>query len=421
MKGAEMNKKRLWLLTVLVLAALMVGGCGPKVPEETATPEELVTEEVPTEEATAEPTPTEEKTVDDPNTPWIEMSPEEMGCKYGEGGKCRVVLSNAFIGNDWRIQMQNTALAAAKYEPFASTFDFEILNTEYSPEAQNAALDNLLIEGVDVVLLDAYGPSAHNDWIERAVDQGVVVVSFDIVSDSPLDYKVEDDFYIASKYAGIWFAKELGCQGKIVVDLGLQAVSVAEDIARGGRDGFVEACGEGALEEVGEFYGEFAEGPMEPAISSFLATEPRLDGVYTQGYCTTVVSAYEAAGRFESDDPVLFCQGYNSNFVLLSKDKMRGVITAGSPAISTWAMQMAYQLLTGEEIERHQLYVLGVYGTNTEHDIGIPYDLIEEGVNAFPDLPGGFSSVVNVTNSPPNPPIWVQITMEDLEAVGQEF
>jgi ribose transport system substrate-binding protein len=111
------------------------------------------------------------------------MTPEEMGCKYGEGGKCRVVLSNSFIGNDWRIQMQNTAKAAAKYEPFASTFDFEILNTEYSPEAQNAALDNLLLEGVDAVLLDAYGPAAHNDWIERAVDAGVKVVSFDIVSD----------------------------------------------------------------------------------------------------------------------------------------------------------------------------------------------------------------------------------------------
>jgi ribose transport system substrate-binding protein len=344
-----------------------------------------------------------------------------MGCKHGKDGKCRVVLSNSFIGNDWRIQMQNTAKAAAKYEPFAGTFDFSILNTDYSPEAQNAALDNLLVEGVDVVLLDAYGPAAHNDWIERAVKQGVVVVSFDIVTDSELDYKVDWDFYTASKYAGLWFAKELNCSGKYVMDEGLPATAIADLIAKGGRDAIAEVCPKGGLEEVGKFYGKFAEGPMEPAVSSFLATEPKLDGVYTQGYCTTVVSAYEAAGRLESDNPVLYCQGYNSNFVLLAKGKARGVITAGSPAISIMTMQTAYQLLTKQETPRIQKYVLGVYATSTTHDIGIPYELVKMDVNAFPDLPGGFSSVMNITNSPPNPKIWVQITLDDLKAAGQSF
>jgi ribose transport system substrate-binding protein len=209
------------------------------------------------------------------------MTPQEMGCTHGENGKCRVVLSNSFIGNDWRIQMQNTALAASKKEPFASTFDFEILNTEYSPEAQNASLDNLLVEGVDVVLLDAYGPAAHNDWIERAVDAGVKVVSFDIVTDSELDYKVESQFPQASKSAGMWFAKEMGCTGKYIMDLGLPATQIAEQIAEGGREGIAEACPDGDMEEVGTFYGEFAEGPMEPAVSSFLATEPKIDGVFT--------------------------------------------------------------------------------------------------------------------------------------------
>lgn len=45
------------------------------------------------------------------------MTPKERGCKYGKDGKCRVVLSNSFFGNDWRSQMQNTAKSAATYEP----------------------------------------------------------------------------------------------------------------------------------------------------------------------------------------------------------------------------------------------------------------------------------------------------------------
>jgi ribose transport system substrate-binding protein len=404
------QKRILLLMSVVTLAALLTAGCVMVTPSPAPPQAAAPTEAAP---ATA-------KTVDNPNTPWVEMTPQEMGCKHGKDGKCRVVLSNSFIGNDWRIQMQNTAKAAAKYEPFASTFDFEILNTEYSPEAQNAALDNLLVEGVDVVLLDTYGPAAHNDWIERATKDGVVVVSFDIVSDSDLDYKVESQFSDASYAAGLWFAKELGCEGKYVMDLGLPATQIAEQIAEGGRKAFRDACGENSkLEEVGTFYGEFAEGPMEPAISSFLATEPKLDGVYTQGYCTTVISAYESAGRLASDNPVLFCQGYNSNFVLLAEGKARGVITMNSPATSIHAMQVAYRVLTEKDVPHYNPYYLGIYATDTKPDIGVPYGLIEMGVNAFPDMPGGFSPVINITNSPPNDPIWVQITMDDLKAVGQ--
>jgi ribose transport system substrate-binding protein len=347
---------------------------------------------------------------------WIQKTPQEMGCKYGANGKCKVVLSNSFIGNDWRIQMQNTAKAAAQYEPFKSTFDFSILNTEYSAEAQNAALDNLLVQGVDIVLLDAYSPSAHNDWIKRATDKGVTVVSFDIVTDSPLDYKVESDFPQAARVAGRWFAKALNCKGKIAMDLGLQATQIAEQIANGGRQGFKDACGDNnQIEEVATFYGQFAEGPMEPAISSILATQPKLDGVFTQGYCTTVISAYESAGRLDTDKPVLYCQGYNSNFVLLAQGKAKGVISANSPATSIHAMQLAYELRSGEKVQKYNPYELGTYATDTSIDVGVPYEKIELGKNAFTDMPGGFSPAYNITNSPPNPKIWVQITLDDLK------
>jgi hypothetical protein len=82
-------------------------------------------------------------------------------------------------------------------------------------------------------------------------------------------------------------------------------------------------------------------------------------------------------------------------------------------------MQVAYQLLSGDKVERYNPYYLGVYATNTEHEIDVPYAGIKTGENAFPDLPGGMTPVVNITNSPPNVPIWVQITLEDLQNVGK--
>src|SRR5690349_20087241 len=48
----------------------------------------------------------------------------------GTNGKYRVALVNSFIGNDWRVQMQNSAVAVSKHEPFNTEWEFSVLNTD---------------------------------------------------------------------------------------------------------------------------------------------------------------------------------------------------------------------------------------------------------------------------------------------------
>src|SRR5215213_4790918 len=68
--------------------------------------------------------------------------------------KVKVFLSNNYMGNDWRVQMVNTAEAVAKKEPFASRFDFKVINVENSPEAQSASIDNMIDQGAKAILID---------------------------------------------------------------------------------------------------------------------------------------------------------------------------------------------------------------------------------------------------------------------------
>ena len=97
----------------------------------------------------------------------------DLDCEgNGEDGKCRVVLVNSFLGNDYRIQMQRAAEAASKYEPYTDIIDFEILNTENTPEAQRAGVENLLAEGVDAILLNAVDNTSMNDLVEKACEHG---------------------------------------------------------------------------------------------------------------------------------------------------------------------------------------------------------------------------------------------------------
>ena len=326
---------------------------------------------------------------------------------HGADGKCKVVLVNSYLGNDYRIQMQKSADSASKHEPFASEWEFSILNTENTPEAQNAGLENLLAQGVDAILLNAVSDTSASEVVQKACDQGVLVVTFDITdkAGAACEYRIDFSFKEWATDAGKWMAMAMGGEGNVIMDKGLQGVSIAQDIYDGGLEGMRSVGGDN-IKVVGEYFGEFAEGVQEPLISALLATNPEVDAVFTQGYCTTVFSAFKAAGR---TPPVVYCQGYNSNALALAEEGNKGFITAGSFAGSIGAMETAYDVFHGKPRDKEQGWGVQYMATDTSFDIGKPYDLIEIGKNAFPDLPLGFG--VNYNWSGPT-----QITIE--EATG---
>lgn len=103
------------------------------------------------------------------------------GSTAAAGGKYKIALSNAFMGNDWRQIMIKCAEVAATKEPYASKLDLTIINSENSAEAQSAAIDAMVEQGYNAILVDASSSSALLPSIKRAQDAGIVVVSFDSV------------------------------------------------------------------------------------------------------------------------------------------------------------------------------------------------------------------------------------------------
>lgn len=322
--------------------------------------------------------------------------------------KVKVFLSNSFVGNDWRVEMENVAMAVSKKEPFASRFDFKIVNVENTPEAQASSIDNMVQQGAKVILVDASSPTALNAAIGRACDAGVIVISFDQVVTADCAYKIDSDFSKASVWGGLWLAKKMNGKGNVVFDRGLPGAPISKVLEDGGKSSFAKYPD---IKIVCEFDGQYAEGPTEQGITGCLAANPQVDAIYTQGYCTSAVRALKAANR-----PMvpMYCQAYNGNYTaLITEPGISGIVTANPPGLSALAMQTALDLLDGKKMDNRQIRIdPPVYVTDTSIDIGTKVIKIEKGVVAFPDLPPGLTF--------PALPPGLNVTVSTDEAQGKE-
>jgi len=218
--------------------------------------------------------------------------PSAQAAPNNQQAKVKVFLSNSFVGNDWRVEMENVAAAVARKAPYSDRFDFKIINVENTPETQAASIDNMVQQGAKVILVDASSPTALNAAINRACQAGVIVISFDQVVTADCAYKIDSDFSKASVWGGLWLAKKINGKGNVIFDRGLPGAPISKVLEDGGKSSFAKypdikiAC---------EFDGQYAEGPTEQGVTSCLAANPQVDAVYTQGYCTSVVRALKAA------------------------------------------------------------------------------------------------------------------------------
>src|ERR1700749_891295 len=79
-----------------------------------------------------------------------------------EAKKFKIALSNSYIGNKWRIEMENVFKAALDMEPFKSEVDGTWFNSGNDVSKQSQQLSNLIAERVDAILINAASPTGLN-------------------------------------------------------------------------------------------------------------------------------------------------------------------------------------------------------------------------------------------------------------------
>lgn len=84
----------------------------------------------------------------------VDTSEDMTSLVKKEGKKYKIALSNSYMGNDWRQQMERIVEYTAEQEPYKSRCELKIVNCENSPEDQAASIDALVKEGYDAILVD---------------------------------------------------------------------------------------------------------------------------------------------------------------------------------------------------------------------------------------------------------------------------
>ncbi len=311
----------------------------------------------------------------------------------GADGKWKIALSNSFVGNDWRQEMQKIAQYVADSDVWKDRVDFTIVNCENTPEDQSASIDALIMEGYDAILIDASSPTALNNACQRALDAGIVVISFDQIVNMPGVVAYGCPFGDTAEESAKYLVEAMGGKGNLVVDRGLAGASGSIPLYDRAMEVFNQYPD---IKVVHEYDSNFAEGDTLTGMQAAIAANPVIDGVYTQAYAAPVVQALK-----EADRPMvpIVAWSYNSSFEALEENGCDGAIIHNGPGIGADAMAMAVNVLegteeypTGEQMDSP--WMLYVMDTATAEAAGVtaPFEQIEEGVNWWPELAPGMQN-----------------------------
>jgi ribose transport system substrate-binding protein len=304
----------------------------------------------------------------------------------------RFVLSNNFLGNDWRPQMERLATLTANLPPFKGQVTLTIQNAQNTTQAQIQSLNAVIATHPDAILLDAGSATALNPTVARACAAGIKVVSFDQPVTAPCAWKMTQNHSFGNILAGEWMGQILHGKGSVFVDRGLPGAPISKII----HDGFLKGLHmqAPAVKDVGEYDGGYAQGPEQQGISALLVGHPNVNGVMTQGYCKPVFNAFKNAGK-----PAVpaTCYGYNGELVACARGHSCAIVT-GSPVVVQLALELALKAVQGKPTpSKNQTLPVPwrLYVTNKAQfhpmTAGATIIQIKLGQNCYPNLPPGLA------------------------------
>ena len=314
-----------------------------------------------------------------------------------------IALSNSYIGNVWRTQMIKMAKAYAESPDIAPLIsEFQVNTADRDDAAQIAAIENMISNGAQALVILAHTPTALVQTVQQARADGIVVVSFDttVQADPPdpsldLGVTVNEDQVEMGRTLAQWLVDQIGGEGKVLMVNGVQGTGVDQERRQGASEVWNANPGISIVEVVGDW----DPGKAQTVTATALAANPDFAGVWCQGGTDGVVRAFIDAGV-----PLVPVAGEAENGfrkqMLEMKDQFQGLSIGQTPGLVAVSMRAALSLLMGEPVP-------------TAVSVPLPMATTDElvpGVNVFPDAPDNFFTATSI------PACGVNLTFEEVDA-----
>lgn len=213
----------------------------------------------------------------------------------GATHKFTVYLSNNYMGNEWRPQMENVAKVIASKPQYRDKVNLQIRNSQATPAAQIQSLQTIIRQKPDAIMIDAASPTALNPTIQQACSAGITVYSFDQTVTAPCAYKLPENYNAEAKDMANWMGTELHGHGNILMDTGLPGIAISTTFVKVWKQ--VLAQKYPGIKVVGTFSSQYAPGPELQGVSQDLAQTSDIAGILSGGYCSSDIKALQRAGR----------------------------------------------------------------------------------------------------------------------------
>lgn len=305
------------------------------------------------------------------------------------GGRLRIALANSYIGNSWRIEMENQWKAALQMEPYASQVDGPIYNSNNNLRDQSQQLSNLVSLGVDAICINAASPTALNAIIEQAAKRGILVVSFDNTVTARSALKVNTDQFAFGRLLAQHLVQLIGGRGNVIMVTGVPGTTVDALRNAGAESVWRSTSG---VKVVNRFTGMWDSSVARKNTAAVISSLPKIDGIWAQGGTDGVLGAFRAAGR-----PLPPTCGESENGFrkylagMPGYPKVRGLSIGQPPYLAVVALEVARRVLRGEYPRRD---VTIAFPTVTDATV-------RPGVTVFDDVEDGFFTGITDTNPRP--------------------
>jgi ribose transport system substrate-binding protein len=298
--------------------------------------------------------------------------------KAAPAKKFRIALSNSYIGNKWRIEMENVFRAALQMEPYKSEVEGRWFNSGNDVSKQTQQFTDLISQRVDAIITDAASPTGLNGIIAQATARGILVISFDNIVTSPAAVNIETNDLAFGHQGGTWLAEKLGGRGNIIMVTGVPGAPVDNDNVRGAEDIFKQHPD---IKIVNRFTGMWDSSVAERNTAAVLPSLPKIDGIWCNGGTDGVLKAFVAGKRTPLPPTAGEAEnGFRKFMVGYMDQKVEGISIGHPPYLSVVAMELARQILSGKR-PRKGIPLPFPFVTN---------ETVKVGETVFPDLPDSF-------------------------------
>lgn len=264
-------------------------------------------------------------------------APATSGEAGGKKTGLVVGVSNTLAGNGWR----ETMICSIKAEALASgqVDKVIVVSKNGGPTDQIQDLQNLISQGVDILVVNPSDPEKLNGIIEEAKAQGITVVAVDSGVTTKDAYVVTNDQVAWGRLGMEWLAKQIGGKGDVLYMRGIQGVQADTDRDDGVKE-VLKDYPDIKLKEVWTGW-DYTKGG-EIAVQEFTAKQ--YAGVWTTGTDYTVSNAIKTAGK----DYVPVVGQDTNEWAKLLLDGRPGSIVTNPAVIGAAGLTVGLQAVNGE-------------------------------------------------------------------------